>query len=72
MLSPLSRSTATLFKTVNRVAVDQKKWAEDIAWHPHKNALFSVYTADDGHPQISAIYLNEAGEVKVYECCSTF
>jgi WD40 repeat protein len=56
------RSTATLFKTVNRVAVDQKKWAEDIAWHPHKNALFSVYTADDGHPQISAIYLNEAGE----------
>ncbi|XP_010454282.1 PREDICTED: uncharacterized protein LOC104736061 [Camelina sativa] len=54
------RSTATLFKTVNRVAVDQKKWAEDIAWHPHKSALFSVYTADDGHPQISAIYLNEA------------
>ncbi|KAL1189174.1 hypothetical protein V5N11_032588 [Cardamine amara subsp. amara] len=56
------RSTATLFKTVNRVAVEQKKWAEDIAWHPHKSALFSVYTADEGHAQISAIYLNEAGE----------
>ncbi|EOA20119.1 hypothetical protein CARUB_v10000397mg [Capsella rubella] len=55
------RSTATLFNTVNRVAVDQKKWAEDIAWHPHKSALFSVYTADEGHPQISAIYLNESG-----------
>ncbi|KAG7555884.1 WD40 repeat [Arabidopsis suecica] len=56
------RSTATLFKTVNRVAINQKKWAEDIAWHPHKSALFSAYTADEGHPQISAIYLNEAGE----------
>ncbi|CAA7059084.1 unnamed protein product [Microthlaspi erraticum] len=56
------RSTATLFKTVNRITVDQKKWAEDIAWHPHKSALFSVYTADDGHPQISAAYLNEARE----------
>ncbi|ESQ42009.1 hypothetical protein EUTSA_v10013007mg [Eutrema salsugineum] len=56
------RFTATLFKTVNRVEVDQKRWAEDMAWHPHKSALFSVYTADDGHPQISALYLNEARE----------
>lgn len=64
MLPSLSRSSASLFKTVNRVAVDQKKWAEDIAWHPHKNALFSVYTADECHAQISAIYLNEAGGVK--------
>ncbi|CAH8286042.1 unnamed protein product [Eruca vesicaria subsp. sativa] len=56
------RSSATLFKTVNRVEVDQKRWAEDIAWHPHKSALFSVYTADEGHAQISALYLNEARE----------
>ncbi|CAN8252399.1 unnamed protein product [Cochlearia groenlandica] len=53
-------STTTLFKTVNHVDLNQKKWAEDIAWHPHKSALFSVYTADENHPQISAIYLNEA------------
>ncbi|CAG7910826.1 unnamed protein product [Brassica rapa] len=57
-----SRSSATLFKTVNRVEVDQKRWAEDIAWHPHNSALFSVYTADEGHAQISALYLNEARE----------
>ncbi|WZZ90656.1 hypothetical protein YC2023_119235 [Brassica napus] len=56
------RSSATLFKTINRVEVDQKRWAEDIAWHPHKSALFSVYTADEGHAQISALYLNEARE----------
>ncbi|KAF8113457.1 hypothetical protein N665_0050s0105 [Sinapis alba] len=56
------RSSASLFKTVNRVEVDQKRWAEDIAWHPHKSALFSVYTADEGHAQISALYLNEARE----------
>ncbi|KFK26240.1 hypothetical protein AALP_AA8G221600 [Arabis alpina] len=56
------RSTATRIKSVNRVGIDQMKWAEDIAWHPHKSALFSVYTADDGHPQISAIYLNETRE----------
>ncbi|KAJ0266422.1 Uncharacterized protein HA466_0004350 [Hirschfeldia incana] len=56
------RSSAILFKTVNRVEVDQKRWAEDIAWHPHQSALFSVYTADEGHSQISAVYLNESRE----------
>ncbi|KAF8097851.1 hypothetical protein N665_0280s0050 [Sinapis alba] len=55
-----NRSSATLFKTVNRVGLDQKRWAEDIAWHPHRSELFSVYTADEGHAQISALYLNEA------------
>ncbi|KAJ0238655.1 Uncharacterized protein HA466_0238320 [Hirschfeldia incana] len=57
-----NRSSATLLKTVNRVGLDQKRWAEDIAWHPHRSELFSVYTADDGHAQISAISLNEARE----------
>ncbi|KAL0729670.1 hypothetical protein Bca4012_025763 [Brassica carinata] len=57
-----NRSSATLLKTVNRVGLDQKRWAEDIAWHPHRSELFSVYTADEGHAQISAVYLNEARE----------
>ena len=68
LLPPLSRSSPTLFNTVNRVGLDQKRWAEDIAWHPHRSELFSVYTADEGHAQVSALYLNEAREVKrVYE-----
>ncbi|CAF2136767.1 unnamed protein product [Brassica rapa] len=57
-----SRSSPTLFNTVNRVGLDQKRWAEDIAWHPLRTELFSVYTADEGHAQISTIYLNEARE----------
>ncbi|CAH8390080.1 unnamed protein product [Eruca vesicaria subsp. sativa] len=57
-----NRSSATLFKTVNRVGLDQKRWAEDIAWHPHRSELFSVYTADDGHAQVSSSYLNQARE----------
>ncbi|CAN6840328.1 unnamed protein product [Brassica oleracea] len=57
-----SRSSPTLFNTVNRVGLDQKRWAEDIAWHPHRSELFSVYTADEGHAQVSALYLNEARE----------
>ncbi|XP_010552439.1 PREDICTED: protein tipD isoform X2 [Tarenaya hassleriana] len=65
-------STACLLKTVNSIGPDQKKWAEDIAWHPHETALFSVYTSDDGHPQISVLHLNEANKVKAKSCKSAF
>ncbi|XP_073146826.1 uncharacterized protein [Henckelia pumila] len=37
----------------------QRRWPEDIAWHPQANRLFSVYTADGGDSQISILELKE-------------
>ncbi|XP_073291380.1 uncharacterized protein [Primulina huaijiensis] len=40
----------------------QRRWPEDIAWHPQANRLFSVYTADGGDSQISILELNEGDD----------
>ncbi|GFP82619.1 hypothetical protein PHJA_000405000 [Phtheirospermum japonicum] len=40
----------------------QRRWPEDIAWHPHGNKLFSVYSADGGDSQISVLNLNKGRE----------
>lgn len=37
----------------------QRRWPEDIAWHPLGNSLFSAYTADSGDAQISVLNLNK-------------
>ncbi|XP_050375490.1 uncharacterized protein LOC126793101 [Argentina anserina] len=37
----------------------KRRWPEDIAWHPHGNSLFSVYTADGGESQVSVLNLNK-------------
>ena len=38
----------------------QRRWPEDIAWHPEGNRLFAVYTADGGDNQISVLNLNKS------------
>ncbi|KAM1128696.1 hypothetical protein ACFX13_039307 [Malus domestica] len=35
-----------------------RRWPEDIAWHPDGNRLFSVYSADGGDSQVSVLDLN--------------
>ncbi|TYH08923.1 hypothetical protein ES288_A07G055700v1 [Gossypium darwinii] len=54
-----SRSSASLLSTTSCVSSGERRWPEDIAWHPHRNSLFSVYTADAGDSQISVLNLKK-------------
>jgi len=56
---------ASLLSTTDCLSRKQRRWAEDMAWHPSGNTLFSVYTADDGDSQISILNLNKTREVNV-------
>ncbi|KAK8680215.1 hypothetical protein V6N13_109167 [Hibiscus sabdariffa] len=55
-------SSASLLSTTLCVSSGARKWPEDIAWHPHRNSLFSVYAADAGDSQISVLNLNKKGK----------
>ncbi|KAH0889206.1 hypothetical protein HID58_051635 [Brassica napus] len=53
------RLSASLLSTTDCLSQKQRRWGEDMAWHPSGHALFSVYTADDGDSQISILNLNK-------------
>ncbi|XP_073023914.1 uncharacterized protein [Primulina eburnea] len=53
---------ADLVSTSECQSNKQRRWPEDISWHPQGNRLFSVYTADGGDSQISILKLNEGNE----------
>ncbi|XWS37034.1 hypothetical protein CRYUN_Cryun19dG0009100 [Craigia yunnanensis] len=59
-------SSASFLSTTDCVSSRERRWPEDIAWHPQGNSLFSVYTADAGDSQISVLNLNKTqGRVRV-------
>nr|KYP48999.1 putative histone-binding protein lin-53 [Cajanus cajan] len=53
-----SGSRASLLRTTDCISPNQRRWPEDIAWHPEGNSLFSVYTADSQDSQISVTDLS--------------
>ncbi|KAH0932401.1 hypothetical protein HID58_009518 [Brassica napus] len=53
------RLAASLLSTTDCLSQKQRRWGEDMAWHPSGHTLFSVYTADDGDSQISILNLNK-------------
>ncbi|KAK6147984.1 hypothetical protein DH2020_018896 [Rehmannia glutinosa] len=55
-------SSANLLSSTDCQSDKQRRWPEDIAWHPHGNKLFSVYSADGGDSQISILNLNKGRE----------
>jgi hypothetical protein len=59
------RSNASLLSSTDCVSPKQRRWPEDIAWHPQGNSLFSVYSADGGDSQISVLNLNKKQGVRV-------
>ncbi|XP_076945393.1 uncharacterized protein LOC143616456 [Bidens hawaiensis] len=59
------RSDANLVSSIN-AASTQRRWPEDIAWHPHGNSLISVYTADSGQSQLAVLNLNNKEKEVVY------
>ncbi|KAL6576466.1 hypothetical protein OROHE_000247 [Orobanche hederae] len=55
-------SSANLLSSTDCQSDKQRRWPEDIAWHPHGNKLFSVYSVDGGDSQISILNLNKGRE----------
>ncbi|XP_057791492.1 uncharacterized protein LOC131008579 [Salvia miltiorrhiza] len=55
-------SSASLLSSTDCLSDKQRRWPEDIAWHPHGKKLFSVYSADSGDSQISIMNLNKGKE----------
>ncbi|XP_052184051.1 uncharacterized protein LOC127796045 [Diospyros lotus] len=52
-------SSASLLSSTDSVSPKQRRWPEDIAWHPEGSSLFCVYSADGGDSQISVLNLNK-------------
>lgn len=57
------RSFASLLCTTDCMSQKQRRWPEDMAWHPAGNSLFAVYSADGGDSQISILNFNRTKEV---------
>ncbi|KAG8379568.1 hypothetical protein BUALT_Bualt07G0102500 [Buddleja alternifolia] len=55
-------SSAHLLSSTDCQSEKQRRWPEDIAWHPQGNKIFSVYSADGGDSQISVLNLNNGKE----------
>ncbi|GFZ03954.1 transducin family protein [Actinidia rufa] len=59
-------SSASLLSSTDSISPKQRRWPEDIAWHPEGSSLFSAYSADSGDSQISVLNLNKKkGEARV-------
>ena len=59
------RLGATLLCTTDCASAEQKRWPEDIAWHPDGKSLFSVYSADGPDSQVSVTNYKEGERVRV-------
>ncbi|KAL2462812.1 transducin family protein/WD-40 repeat family protein [Forsythia ovata] len=55
-------SSAHRLSTTDCQSDKQRRWPEDIAWHPQGTSLFSIYSADGGDSQISILNLNKGKE----------
>ncbi|KAF7834032.1 U5 small nuclear ribonucleoprotein 40 kDa protein-like [Senna tora] len=58
-------SGASLLSSTDCASSKQRRWPEDIAWHPEGSSLFSVYSADGGDSQISVLDLNKKQRERV-------
>ena len=61
----LCSSGASLLSSTDCASQKQRRWPEDIAWHPDGNCLFSAYSADGGDSQISVLDLNRTQGVRL-------
>ncbi|WOL03885.1 U5 small nuclear ribonucleoprotein 40 kDa protein [Canna indica] len=58
-------SNASLLSSVDCLSPKQRRWPEDLAWHPDGDSIFAAYTADGGESQISVLNLNASRDKKV-------
>ncbi|XP_014524268.1 uncharacterized protein LOC106780490 [Vigna radiata var. radiata] len=53
---------ASRLSTTDCASQKQRRWPEDLVWHPEGNSLFAVYSADGGDSQVSITNLNKGQE----------
>ncbi|XP_023001767.1 uncharacterized protein LOC111495809 [Cucurbita maxima] len=59
-------SSASLLSSADCVSPKQRRWPEDMVWHPEGNRVFLVYSADGGDSQVSVMNLNKSeGKARV-------
>ncbi|KAK3006019.1 hypothetical protein RJ639_016101 [Escallonia herrerae] len=58
----ITRSSANFLSSTDCASLKQRRWPEDIAWHPEGSSLLSVYTSDGGDSQIAVLNLNKGKE----------
>ncbi|XP_071693182.1 uncharacterized protein [Rutidosis leptorrhynchoides] len=58
------RTSASHLSTADCASSKQRRWPEDITWHPHGGSVFAVYSADGGDSQIAVLNLNKGKEKK--------
>ncbi|GLJ47522.1 hypothetical protein SUGI_1003470 [Cryptomeria japonica] len=56
-----------LLSTIESVSPGQRRWPEDITWHPDGEKLFAAYSADGGDHQVSIINMHAAEKVTFLE-----
>jgi hypothetical protein len=61
----ICRSRVNLISTTDCATEEQKRWPEDIAWHPDGKSLFSVYSADSQDSQVSVTEFKEGERVRI-------
>lgn len=55
-------SHANLVSATNSTSLKQRRWPEDVAWHPNGSSLISVYSADCQDSQIAILNFNQREE----------
>lgn len=50
--------SVALLSTSDCLSPGQRRWPEDMTWHPYGDSLFAAYNADSGDNQVSIINLN--------------
>ncbi|KAJ3669672.1 hypothetical protein LUZ60_011622 [Juncus effusus] len=58
------KSRASLLYSFDFLSPRERKWPEDIAWHPQGKCIFSVHTADKNESQVAMINISESGMKK--------
>ncbi|KAH9299067.1 hypothetical protein KI387_030749 [Taxus chinensis] len=57
----------TFLSSIQSVSPGQRRWPEDITWHPDGEKLFAAYSADGGDHQVSIINMHTAKKVTFLE-----
>uniref|UniRef100_A0A0D3H221 Uncharacterized protein n=1 Tax=Oryza barthii TaxID=65489 RepID=A0A0D3H221_9ORYZ len=57
------RPAISLLSTTNCFS-PKHRWPEDVAWHPHGELIFAMYSADNGDSQVSVMNRSISGQVR--------
>ncbi|KAJ3683585.1 hypothetical protein LUZ60_013812 [Juncus effusus] len=57
--------SASLLSSTDCLSPKERRWPEDLAFHPNGASIISVYSGDPGDSQISILDLNQSGQKRI-------